>query len=63
MESYAADGATGTLAELLYEIKALLSEKSISGVTVTTKKLDGTTTAATYTLNDATNPTSITRTS
>ena len=62
-ESYAADGATGTLAELLYEIKALLSEKSISGVTVTTKKLDGTTTAATYTLNDATNPTSITRTS
>src|SRR3990167_6139668 len=60
-EGYAADGATGTLPQLLYMIQALLSEKSISGTTLTAKKLDGTTTAGTFTLNDATTPTSITR--
>lgn len=62
-ESYAADGATATLPQLLYAVKALLSEFSISGTTLTTKKLDGTTTAETFTLNDGTNPTAITRAS
>lgn len=60
-EGYPADGATGTLAQILYEIKAFLGEKNISGTTVTTKKLDGATTAATYTLDSATAPTTITR--
>ena len=60
-EGYPADGATGTLAQILYEIKAFLGEKNISGTTVTTKKLDGSTTAATYTLDSATAPTTITR--
>lgn len=62
-ESYAADGAAATMAQLLYLILGLLGEKSISSTTMTVKKLDGSTTAATYTLNDATNPTAVTRAS
>jgi hypothetical protein len=60
-EAYSTDGATMTPAQALYEIKALLSEFAISGTTLTTKKVDGSTTAATYTLDSASNPTSITR--
>lgn len=60
-ESYRANGATGTPAQLLYEILAHLAEASISGTTKTLKKLDHSTTAATLTLDDATTPTSITR--
>jgi len=62
-EAYAADGAAATPAQLLYLILAALTEFSISGTTITVKKLDGSTTAATYTLNDGTNPTSRTRAS
>lgn len=60
-ESYAADGAAATVPQLLYLILGLLGEKSISSTTMTVKKLDGSTSAATFTLNDATNPTAITR--
>jgi hypothetical protein len=60
-ESYAADGANATVAQLLYEMRALLSEFSISGTTLTTRKKDGVTTAGTYTLDSSTSPTSITR--
>lgn len=60
-ESYAADGATATPAQILHMIYALLGEKSVAGTTMTVKRLDGTTTAMTFTLNDASNPTSITR--
>lgn len=60
-EAYAADGAAATPAQLLYMIWALLAEKAVSGTTVTVKKLDGSTAAMTFTLNDGTNPTSITR--
>lgn len=38
------------------------SDASISGTTLTVKKLDGSTTAATFTLNSSTDPTSIART-
>lgn len=62
VEAYAAKGAAATLAQLLYEILQNLKEMSISGTTKTVKKLDGSTTAATYTLDDADEPTSITRT-
>lgn len=62
-ESYAADGAAATPAQLLYMIWALLAEKAVSTTTLTVKKLDGSTTAMTFTLNDATNPTSVTRAS
>jgi predicted Fe-Mo cluster-binding NifX family protein len=62
-EAYRTDGSTGTGAQLLYEILAHHAEKSISGTTLTTKKLDGLTTAATHTLNSSSAPTSITRAS
>lgn len=60
-EAYAADGAAPTLAQALMMIQQLLGEFSISGTTLTLKKVDGSTTAATFTLNDGTNPTSLTR--
>jgi len=60
-EAYSTDGSTMTPAQAAYEILALLSEFAVSGVTLTTKRRDGTTTAATYTLDSATAPTSITR--
>lgn len=60
-EGYPADGATGTLAQLMYLMLAFLQEKNVSGTTVTTKKLDGSTTAATYTLDSSSAPTTITR--
>jgi hypothetical protein len=60
-ESYAAKGAAGTHAQLMYEILALLHEKSVTGTTLTAYKLDGATAAGTYTLSDATSPTSIHR--
>ena len=60
-ESYAADGAAPTLQQALLLVQQMLTEKSISGVTMTVKKIDGATTAAIFTLNDAVTPTSITR--
>jgi len=60
-ESYNTDGSAATLTQLLYLIAQRLTEFSISGTTITVKKLDGTTTAATLTLDDATSPTSSTR--
>ncbi len=60
-ESYAADGAAPTLAQFQFMLLSVFAEFAIAGVTITTKKLDGSTTAMTYTLNDATNPTSRTR--
>lgn len=62
-EAYATDGSAFTLSQFCYQIWSLLAEKDISSVTMTTKKLDGSTTAMTFTLDDDTNPTSITRAS
>ena len=62
-ESYAADGAAGTGAQLLYMIFSGLGEFAISGTTLTAKKLDGSSTAMTFTLDSSTNPTSTTRAS
>lgn len=62
-EAYSTDGSTVTLAEALYELLAMQQEKSISGTTLTVKKRDGSTTAMTLTLNDASSPTGITRAS
>lgn len=59
-EAYRGTGATGTAAQLLYEILQNLTEFAIASTTKTVKKLDGSTTAKTYTLNSATTPTSIT---
>jgi hypothetical protein len=57
-ESYAADGAAGTLAQMLYMIYSCVQEFSISGTTISLKKLDGSTEWGTVTLNSATAPTS-----
>lgn len=60
-ESYSADGVAPTMTQSLMLIQQLLSEFAISGTTLTAKQLDGSTTAGTFTLDDGTNPTSITR--
>ncbi len=60
-ESYNADGAAPTVAQALHVIMQMLTEMSITGTTMTVKKLDGSTTALTLTLNDASTPTSVTR--
>jgi hypothetical protein len=62
-ESYGTDGSALTAAQLLHLILANVSEFAIAGTTKTCKKLNGSTTAATYTLDSETAPTAITRTS
>lgn len=60
-EGYATDGSAATLPQLLYMIWSMLAEKNISSTTLTTKKLDGSTDAMTFTLDSSTAPTTITR--
>lgn len=60
-DSVPADGSLPTVRQALYMIWQFLSEKSVSGTTMTVKKADGTTSLMTFTLDDATSPTSITR--
>ena len=62
-ESYASDGAAATPAQLLYMIYCTVGEFSISGTTITGKKVDGSTTAMTWTITSASDPTSRTRAS
>ncbi len=62
-ESYATDGAAFTAAQALYGIWSGLFEFEVSGTSKTNKKLDGSATAFVQTLDDATNPTSTTRSS
>ena len=62
-ESYASDGAAATPAQLLYMIYCCVGEFAIDGTTITGKKLDGSSTAMTWTISDASNPTSRTRAS
>lgn len=60
-EAYGTDGSAMTGAQLLYLILGNVGEFAISGTTKTVKKLDGSTTGATYTLDSSSSPTSITR--
>ncbi len=60
-EAYNADGTAPTVEQALMGILQGLTEFAISSTTLTVKKLDGSTTAMTFTLDDATNPTSRTR--
>ena len=62
-EAYAADGTAPTIAQALFQILSFLQERDVSGTTLTCKRLDGSTTSMTFTLNDGTSPTSITRAS
>lgn len=59
-ESYAADGAVPTLSQFLWMIWSAIADYGISGTTLTARKQDGTA-AMTFTLDDATTPTSRTR--
>ena len=60
---YAADGAQPTIAQAVLMLLQFLSEREVSGTTITVNKPDGATAAMTFTLDDASNPTSITRAS
>lgn len=62
-ESYAADGVAPTMAQSLFLTMQNLQDFVYSGTTQTVRKIDGATTAASYTLDDAVNPTSKTRAS
>ena len=62
-EAYAADGTAPTLAQALFMVQQMLGDFSIAGTTLTMRRLDGSTTAATFTLDDGTDPTAISRAS
>lgn len=62
VESYATVGAAPTAIQALFDIRQMLYELSFAGVTGTIKKLDHSTPAHTVTLDDPSNPTSITQT-
>lgn len=61
-EAYAAPGAAFTPAQGVYMIWSLLAEREHAGTTLRARKLDGTTQSMAFTLDDATNPTTQTRT-
>ncbi len=61
-ESYAADGSAPTLSQAIFAIQQFLQERSVNGATVTVRRLDGTNTAMTFTMDSDTAPTSISRT-
>jgi hypothetical protein len=62
-ESYAALGAVPTLAQAIQMTLSHLQEAGIAANTKTTKKVDGSTTAMTFTLDDGDNPATVTRAS
>lgn len=62
-DSVATDGTRPTIGQALLELTRFLMERSVSSTTMTVKKEDGSTTSMTFTLNDATTPTAITRAS
>jgi len=61
-DSVPADGTRPTVAQAIYMIVQFLTERAVVSTTCTVKKVDGSTALMTFTLNDATDPTSITRT-
>lgn len=62
-EDYPADGAAGTLNQMLYAILQNLGDFSITGAVRTVNKLDGVTAAMSYSLNSSVSPTATTRAS
>lgn len=60
-DSVATDGSQPTLTQAVYEILQFLTEKSVVSTTLTVNKVDGSTALMTFTLDSATDPTSITR--
>lgn len=61
-EAYAADGAPATLSQLLYMVWSMMNSLGFVLTIGTSKKLDGSTSAMTFTIDDPDNPTSIDRT-
>jgi len=61
-EAYAAEGIAPTLTQAVMNIQQVLNESSFVGTLRTVKKLNQSSTAATHTVDNATTPTSITRT-
>jgi hypothetical protein len=62
-DSVPSDGSRPSAAQALYMLIQFLTERSVSGTTCTVRKVDGSTSLFTLTLNDGTTPTSITRAS
>ena len=60
-DSVPPDGTIATREQAIYLVLQFLTEFAISGTTYQVKKVDGSASLAAFTLNDATNPTSITR--
>lgn len=57
-EAYAADGAEATPAQILYMLHSEMGQFEVAGTTISSFRLDGTTTAMTFLMNDASAPTS-----
>ena len=62
-DAFNTDGTMPTLEQAVYQILQRLTETVGAGTTLTTYAVDGSTSRGTYTIDDATNPTSITRAS
>lgn len=62
-DSVPADGSRPTADQALYAIYQFLTERSVTGTTLTVNKPDGSTALMTFTLDDADAPSSITRAS
>lgn len=62
-EGYSTNGNPSTPEQAMFELKSLLQNKAISGTTLTSYKINGSTTAMTFTLNSASTPTSLLRAS
>ena len=62
-EGYAADGTAPTFEQSQFMTMQGVLESVVTGATLIIRKLDGTTTAMTFLLNDPVNPTDRTRTS
>jgi hypothetical protein len=60
-ESYAADGAEATLSQILYMMWSVMNSLGFVLTVGTSRKLDGSTPAMTFTLDDADQPTDINR--
>lgn len=60
-EAYTTDGDAPTLEEMQFMKWSWLAERVKVGTTLTCKKIDGSTTSMTFTLDDSVRPTSITR--
>jgi hypothetical protein len=60
-DSVSTDGAIATREQALYMILQFLTDFAINSTTLTVKKVDGSSSLMTFTLDDGTNPTSLTR--